>query len=333
MPSMINIENPEIKFAMEVVIEAGELVRQVQAELVSPAMTKDDKSPVTVADYAAQALVAKRMMDAFPEELLVAEEDSADLQSPEARETLEQICQFVGRQIPEAEGERVCEWIDHGKAQPGKRYWTLDPIDGTKGFLRGGQYAVALALVVDGEVEIGALGCPNLEEGHRQVQDGTGSVVLARRGEGTWAASMRGEARFRQLQVSDVGEAARARLLRSFEAGHTNVSHLDNLASTLGTEAEPVRLDSQAKYAILAAGEGDLLFRLLSPKMPDYQEKIWDQAAGMLVVEEAGGRVSDLDGNRLDFSRGRTLSANRGVLASNGRLHEAALEAIKAVGA
>ena len=62
-------------------------------------------------------------------------------------------------------------------------------------------------------------------------------------------------------------------------------------------------------------------------------EKVWDQAAGSIVVEEAGGRVSDLDGNSLDFSRGRTLANNRGVLATNGPLHEAFLAGLKAIGA
>lgn len=333
MQSMINTDNPEIKFAIEAVREASVLVRQVQAELVNAAMTKEDKSPVTVADYAAQALVAKRMLEAFPAEILVAEEDSEALQSPEERQTLQQVCEFAGRRIEGADEAAVCAWIDHGQAQPGDRYWTLDPIDGTKGFLRGGQYAVALALVENGEVRIGALGCPHLEQGYKEVQGGSGSVVIAQRGEGAWVTSIDEGGGFTRLQVSQVREGKEARLLRSFEAGHTNVSHLDHLAQTLGTEAAPVRLDSQAKYAILAAGAGDVLFRLLSPKMPDYEEKIWDQAAGSLVVEEAGGRMSDLDGKRLDFSQGRTLKMNRGVLASNGLLHEAALEAIREVGA
>jgi 3'(2'), 5'-bisphosphate nucleotidase len=94
-----------------------------------------------------------------------------------------------------------------------------------------------------------------------------------------------------------------------------------------------VRLDSQAKYAILAAGAGDLIFRLIFPKKPKYKEKIWDQAAGSLVVEEAGGKVTDLDGKPLDFTQGRTLAKNRGVLASNTYLHDAALQAIKTAGA
>jgi 3'(2'), 5'-bisphosphate nucleotidase len=92
-------------------------------------------------------------------------------------------------------------------------------------------------------------------------------------------------------------------------------------------------MDSQAKYAVLAAGKGDILLRLLSPSKPGYREKIWDQAAGSIVLEEAGGRISDLDGNPLDFSRGRSLAGNRGVLATNGCLHEAALQALRQLGA
>jgi len=134
-----------------------------------------------------------------------------------------------------------------------------------------------------------------------------------------------------RLQVSARNDSSEARLLRSFEAGHTNTDQMDEVARALRVQAPPVAMDSQAKYALLAAGAGDLLFRLLSPKQPDYQERIWDQAAGSLVVEEAGGRISDLDGRPLDFTAGRTLARNRGVLASNGCLHEAALQALRQV--
>ena len=92
-------------------------------------------------------------------------------------------------------------------------------------------------------------------------------------------------------------DPAGARLLRSFESGHTNVSQIDVLANHLGVAAEPVRMDSQAKYAILAAGGGEIYLRLLSANRLDYREKIWDQAAGSIVIEEAGGRVTDLDGD------------------------------------
>ena len=92
-------------------------------------------------------------------------------------------------------------------------------------------------------------------------------------------------------------------------------------------------MDSQAKYSVLAVGGGEVILRLLSPKRLDYKEKIWDQAAGSIVLTEAGGRISDLDGKPLDFSQGRMLLNNRGVLATNGFVHEAALKALKEVGA
>jgi 3'(2'), 5'-bisphosphate nucleotidase len=122
-------------------------------------------------------------------------------------------------------------------------------------------------------------------------------------------------------------------MLRSFESSHTDPVKIENLEGELGLEVEAVKMDSQAKYGLLAAGHGEFIFRLLSPSQPGYEEKIWDQAAGSILVEEAGGRVTDLKGARLDFSRGRTLINNLGVLASNGSLHNTALEAIKAVGA
>jgi len=100
----------------------------------------------------------------------------------------------------------------------------------------------------------------------------------------------------------------------------------------LGITADPVPMDSQAKYAVLAAGGGEINLRLISPSQPNYVERIWDQAAGSICVEEAGGRVSDLDGKPLNFSHGRTLAANRGVLATNGRVHEVLLAGLKEIG-
>jgi 3'(2'), 5'-bisphosphate nucleotidase len=116
------------------------------------------------------------------------------------------------------------------------------------------------------------------------------------------------------------------------EKAHTNIDEIGRLAESLGIAAPPVPLDSQAKYAVLAAGAGDVLLRLISPKAPDYKEKIWDQAAGSLVITEGGGRITDLDGRALDFSHGRMLATNRGVLATNGPLHEALLAGLRAIG-
>lgn len=326
------LDTAEGAFACEAVRRATRLARHVQQEMVSPALTKGDRSPVTVADFAVQAVVAKLLGDALPEAVLVGEEDAAELRTGEQAAALDQVTKFVQTLFPEINSEGVCDWIDRGAAEPSSRFWTLDPIDGTKGFLRGGHYAVALALVVDGRVALGVLGCPHLTDGWKDDIGGPGSVIVAARGEGAWTAGIDGGA-WTKLAVSERAESSEARMLRSFESGHTNTGQLGQLVETLGTQADPVLMDSQAKYSVLASGAGDLLLRLLSAKQPDYREKIWDQAAGSIVVEEAGGRVSDLDGRALDFSHGRTLATNRGVLASNGHLHEAALAALKSVGA
>ena len=332
---MFNTNNLEIKFALDAVRQAAKLVQTVQTETADNALTKGDKSPVTVADFASQALVSYMLMERFPDALLVGEEASDALREEGAEHLLEQVTEYVTRFVSEAEPATVCEWIDRGAVDPAKHFWTLDPIDGTKGFIRGDQYAVALALIENGEVQIGVLGCPNLTEGYISEPGEAGSLVIAVRGQGTWLTSIADLEKndWKRIQVSPRANPSEARLMRSFESGHTNVSKIDEIASALGTEAEPVRMDSQAKYSVLAVGAGEIILRLLSPKMPNYIEKIWDQAAGSIVLEEAGGRISDLDGKPLDFSVGRKLINNRGVLATNGFLHEAALKALREVGA
>lgn len=326
---MLTSNTPEITFALSAARAAGLLARAIQTELAGASLTKEDRSPVTIADYAAQAMVAHLLEEAFPHDQLVGEEEATDLPP----ELLAKIAAFVARQQPDAAPANIAAWIDRGRAAPQGRYWVLDPIDGTKGFLRGEQYATALALMEDGQILLGVLACPNLEESARQAIGGAGSLVVAARNQGSWTTSLETPGEFTQLRVSNLSNPSGARLLRSVEAGHTNIDQLDVIASHLGVTAEPQRLDSQAKYALLAAGAGDLLFRLISAKAPDYKEKIWDQAAGALICEEAGGIITDLDGKPLDFTHGRTLAANRGVLASNGHLHAAALGAIQAIGA
>lgn len=326
------VESAEALFAAEAVREAALLVRRVQREMVGGPLTKDDLSPVTVADFAAQALVAKRLAERFPDAVLIGEEDAASLRSEAGREALAQITEFVGTVLPGASPGAVCDWIDRGAGATPSTFWTLDPVDGTKGFLRHDQYAVALALVENGEVKIGVLGCPELEHASKPTPGGDGSLVLAVRESGTWTQPLvAGTHAWQRLHASEIHDASGARLLQSVEKSHTDAGGIAQLATELGIMAEPVPMDSQAKYAVLAAGGGEILLRLLSPSRPDYREKIWDQAAGSIVIEEAGGRVSDLDGKDLDFSQGRTLAGNRGVLATNGLLHDQVLNALRAI--
>lgn len=332
--SSFPIDCSKARFAVAAVREAGQLVRQVQQEMVGGALAKDDKSPVTVADFAAQALIGKRLADAFPDVGFVGEESADALQTDARRQTLEQITHFVRLAEPSATPELVCQWIDRGAGDPTDEFWTLDPVDGTKGFLRGDQYAVALGLIRQGQVHVGALGCPELVDASQADRGGRGSLLVARRGNGAWLGTLTDdESPWRQLSASARDDVVAARLLCSVEKAHTDTGGIGRLVKHLGITADPVPMDSQAKYAVLAAGGGDVNLRLLSPGRLDYREKIWDQAAGSIIVEEAGGRVTDLDGRSLDFSRGRTLAGNRGVLATNGRLHDSLLEGLRSIGA
>jgi len=320
----------EFDFAVRVVGQAARLARQIQVELALPALTKDDNSPVTVADFSVQAMLGSRLAQVFPGDPLIAEETSQALQEPGAADILSQVTRYVSTIISNADPVSVCAWIDGGQGSSGERFWTCDPIDGTKGFLRGGQYAVALALLEGGQVQLGVLGCPALADPAQPRQSEPGVLVAALRGLGTWITPWAEGGSVRLLHVSDCQEAQQARLVRSYAAEHTNVALVDALAADLGTQTPPVRIDSQVKYALLAAGAADVFFRLLPADNPDYLGNIWDVAAGALVVEEAGGRVTDLDGQELDYTTGPTLLHNRGTLVSNGWLHETALQALRA---
>ena len=114
----------------------------------------------------------------------------------------------------------------------------------------------------------------------------------------------------------------------SVVAAHAAHSVQAGIARRLGITAPPYRIDSQCKYAVVARGEASIYLRL--PRDTSYREKVWDHAAGAVVVTEAGGRVTDLDGNPLDFSQGRLLANGRGIVCTNGAIHDRVLEACRA---
>jgi 3'(2'), 5'-bisphosphate nucleotidase len=132
-----------------------------------------------------------------------------------------------------------------------------------------------------------------------------------------------------RITVSDITTTAAARFCESVESGHSDQGQSAKIASLLEITEEPVRVDSQAKYAIVAEGKAQIYLRL--PTSKTYREKIWDHAAGMIVVEEAGGRVTDARGFPLDFGHGRMLENNSGVIATNGPIHDTVLSAVAQV--
>ncbi|MBI1880260.1 MAG: 3'(2'),5'-bisphosphate nucleotidase [Chloroflexi bacterium] len=318
----------EKQVAIEAVTRATDLCMAVRADLVGvDALQKDDKSPVTIADFGAQALVCRRLLAAFPQDTIVAEEDSTDLQKPENRAKLAQVTTYVRRFQPEATPEAICRWIDAGNGDVTQRFWTLDPIDGTKGFLRNDQYAVALALIEEGQVKLGALACPTLPLAWDNPASPTGVVFVAVRGQGAAMAPLHSNS-FTPIHVTREMDKAGLRFAESVEAAHGDQARQEAIAQATGITQPSLRMDSQAKYGIVACGDAALYLRLPSPKSPDYRENIWDHAAGSLIVEEAGGRVTDMYGHPLDFASDRKMHRNRGVIVSNGVLHATVLEAL-----
>ncbi len=320
----------ELNVALEALSVAARICAAVQMEDAATRVDKADRSPVTVADLAAQAVVGAILQEHFPNDLLIAEETTAPLDSEGGKELAERVLHFVRYAFPGASLPAVRAWIDRGDARGGGagRCWVLDPIDGTKGFLRGQQYAIALALLEDGNVVVGGLACPNLPAaGVQPTEPGSGVLLAATAGEQTFMAPLTALDRRTLVHVSTRTEGAALRVCESVEAAHTAHDLAARVGQALGTAADSIRVDSQAKYALVARGDADLYLRL--PTRADYREKIWDHAAGMLVLQQAGGRVTDIDGRPLDFRCGPRLERNRGVVATNGLIHDRVLEALR----
>jgi len=333
MEFKIDLESSQVQFALEVIQFAAELAVQVRAESSIKSIAKPDHSPVTIADMGIQAVAGGLLEQYLPEAVLVGEEDAEYLRSAEGAEDLEKITSYVHSFLPHARPERVCQWIDRGKSKPAGTFWTIDPIDGTKGFLRGGQYATALARIENGEVTFAAMGCPELElEQHKVLGKGIG--LLAAKGKGCWGFSLddiEDAKKWVRFEVSKCADLTQARLLDSFETGHQSGEKEKFLREHLGIVRPLIMMDSLAKQMVLASGSAEIFFRTLPRKEPGRREKIWDVAAGALAVQEAGGRVTDLEGMELDFGAGLTLARNPGLVATNGIFHEAVLAALQEV--
>ncbi|CCM02724.1 uncharacterized protein FIBRA_04831 [Fibroporia radiculosa] len=363
----------ERQVAVAAVRRACALTSSVFNKLVrNETLTKDDKSPVTVGDFSAQAVINTILGRAFPSDAIVGEEDSADLRAPSGEALRSRVVALAHDALTselepgeqEAWGigpahshtaDELMDAIDRG-SHPGGRagrarassiralprtdsmrrarragMWTLDPIDGTKGFLRGEQYAVCLALVVDARVELGVIGCPNLPASSSSSSDAAaprGCIVVAVRGHGAHQLPLAAplSAAGTRLAIPTLG-AAELSLLESVEKAHAKLSFNARVARVLGVTRPPTRMDSQAKYAALARGDGGVYLRM--PTGTGYREKIWDHAPGSVLIEEAGGVVTDSRGQPLDFGLGRTLGENFGVVAAGKEVHSKVLEAIR----
>ncbi|KAI9893982.1 MAG: hypothetical protein M1814_004752 [Vezdaea aestivalis] len=333
---------------------AAILTRTVFHERIKGIQIKADRSPVTIGDYGAQALIISAIRHAFPADPIVGEEEASALQENAAlrSQVWEQVKaarlddeaseNLLGGPV-KSEEDMVMK-INQGNAPGGDqgRFWTLDPIDGTAGFLRGGQYALCLALIVDGDVKFGAIACPNLpidasEELPENVglevteDEGRGVLVLATLGKGAYTRLLsRGPLEpARPIKLRPIVEIGDATFVEGVEAGHSAHSEQAKIGKSLGMTRKSLRMDSQAKYAAVARGSTDIYLRL--PRSMSYEECIWDHASGDLINREAGAEVTDMYGKRLDFSQGLKLSSNKGIVVCDKSIHKRVLAAVQEV--
>lgn len=309
------------------VAKACRLCEAVQSSITSDgSIKKKDSTPVTVADFASQALIILDLMSSFDYPVM-AEEESSALQSPNHKDIRSKVLEYLDKIYPGLSEQKTLAAINTGNYKGGQtgKFWALDPLDGTKGFLRNEQYAIALALIENGKVVLGILGCPNLPLDLQNPGTRKGCLFIAQSGRGTVTRSL-DDPEEERVVVADLDDPSRAVVCESVEPSHSSQTDSDKIRDILKIQSPPIRMDSQCKYGLVARGDSSIYLRI--PTSSQYVEKVWDHAAGWIIVEEAGGRVTDVFGNTVDFSVGRGLERNKGIVATNGALHDSIIKAI-----
>ena len=315
----------EWQVALAAVREAAALCHVLQGEPLSRG-EKPDGSPVTAADFATQALICSTLADTFPDDPIIAEEDSAILNATNGAVLLEEVTSYLRRFRPGVTPSDVCRWIDHGAHRSGQRFWALDPLDGSKGFLRGHQYAIALALIEGGHVKIGVLACPNLRQ--LELWPHGSSLLAAAEGQGAWALGLDEQITASRLSVSTIAEPGLAAACESFESAHTNQEAGSAVASVLGLTTPLLRLDSQVKYALVAGGSVEAYFRV--PERKCDREHL-GSCRGQPPRRRGRRPCDGFRWRPLEFSNS-FRKPPRGIVATNGVLHGPLLEAFRTLG-
>jgi len=339
---------------MAAIQQAAKLSRAVLAVEDKGVIEKEDLSPVTVADFAIQALIVATLSRAFPTDRFVGEESAAALRENPTllRRTwdyLERVAHEAGVDtpacIPESP-ERMCEMIDQCGGVPGRgdddRVWIIDPIDGTKTFVRGEMFGINVALLKGGKQVAGIVGLPLMAvDPPSPVTNSTidlsgkGSIMFAVRGYGTYIRPLTGsltETKPRRVQALPRDKALEdMRVASCFNLVDSGIdsAHAD-VAAKLGVEFPGCDLVGWVpRWAVLGLGLAEVTVWVYKER--ERRGKIWDHAGAMLLFEEVGGKITDVDGKEIDLAAGRKMVANFGFVAAPEHLHAKVLETVRQV--
>jgi len=236
---------------------------------------------------------------------------AASISLPVDRETQEMLLQHLGAAFPgdafcaEEETPTLLQLAGVGSGRP--RTWIIDPIDGTRGFaVKNGEFSVMLGLVEAGHVAVGVVLEPIRQR-----------LTYATRGGGCWKRD--GEGPAERCRVSTTDRLPGAMLTVSHSStGRKRSSQVEALGAVRLLPAYSAGL----KLAHVARGEADVYLNVY----PNFND--WDICAGQVLVEEAGGQVCGLSGQIIEYGHGRGQQRD-GLLATNGRLRDAALAALR----
>ncbi|KFY14954.1 hypothetical protein V491_05844 [Pseudogymnoascus sp. VKM F-3775] len=341
----------ELRIAELAVQKAVIVTKKVLSSVEKGEFRKDDKTSVSLADFAAQALLVAAIHHNFPGDIIVGEEDTAILRSDQG--IADRLWELVSTtHLEDEECERslpspispseMLHYIDLGGTSyggPKGRVWMIDPIDGTKGFLTGGQYVVCATLLIDGLETVAAFGCPhvNLESGKISEQDkdtaGNGVLISAIRAKGAQVRALsRGDLlESRKIEKNNaINDISKIRFAENFITTTPQFPDRHKIAEKLGAPWNPIHIySSQLRYMALALGTCDVVLR--TPEPTGAAAHVWDHAGGVMVYEEAGGKVTDLNGKDLIFAAGRDLTENFGFVAAPANIHSQVVDATKAV--
>jgi 3'(2'), 5'-bisphosphate nucleotidase len=309
--------------------QAAALCKAVQDKHIVPYQQTDNvhvaskvgAEPVTIADYGAQAIICRALKEHFPEDAVIAEEGSEQFRELIGESDKLEIAGLIGGVLGEPVTiDQIISWLDQGQGREAERTWVIDPIDGTKGFIALRQYVVAIGILdASKQVTEGVMAAPGYLHGGALFYTGNGAA---------WVEPLEGGPA-KQIHASQRTDPASLIALESYEKSHASQDLMGQLREAAGiADAQLERIDSQEKYARVAAGDADLYLRL--PRITSTRpHMIWDHAAGTALVQAGGGIVSDVDGSPLDFSQGRTLAKNRGMIVANPRIHQRLLDAAR----
>ncbi|KAH8906657.1 myo-inositol-1-monophosphatase [Coniochaeta sp. PMI_546] len=334
----------ELLAAISAVQEAAGLSLSLISSRDKGTIQKDDLSPVTVADFSIQALLTAALHKAFPDDGFVGEESADELRTDSV------LCDRVwdalnefATVLPESK-EKMLEMIDWcGLGVPNadkKRVWVFDPIDGTKTFVQGQMYAINVALLEGGKQVLSVVACPVLGlDAKAPLMNGSvdptgrGTILFAVRGYGAYVRPLPGSAEevdVRRLEpFAETLSRADLRLVTSVYMADSGVDEVHQaVAAKLGVAYPGSDLLAWVvRWVSLALGLANVTVWVY--KRRDRLAKIWDHAGAMLLFEEVGGKVTDVDGQTIDLSAGRKMTANYGWVAAPRHLHDDVLKAVQ----